>query len=123
MAVCLKGTRTFRILCKKAKHCGDNEDVARIVRDYIIVSFSQMSDLFWRFVTPQLSTSYPFTCRRHACVGWVDPAILAEFEHGEEDERRERLGYLNDDLNISHALRLENEIAGERDRNRYCLSV
>ena len=43
-----RGIRTFRILCKQAKHCGDNEDVARIVRDFLIVSVSQMSDFFWR---------------------------------------------------------------------------
>ncbi len=45
-----RGIRAFRILCKKAKHCGDNEDVASIVRDFLIVSISLMSDLFWRFM-------------------------------------------------------------------------
>ena len=91
MDVCLKGPRAFRILCKQSKHCGDNEDVARIVRDYLIVSISQMSDLFWRFVAPKLLTSRPFMCKLHVCVCWVDSAILADFEIGEEDETRQKI--------------------------------
>ena len=90
MVVCLKGIRTFRILCKQAKNCGDNEDVASIVRDFLIVSISQMSDLYWRFM-PELPTCSPFRARIHAAVCWVDSAILVNFEPGEEDEIRDRL--------------------------------
>ena len=87
----LTGTRTFRILCRQSKYCGDNEDVARIVRDYLIVSISQMSDVFWRFVTPELLNSWSFRYILHASVCWVNSAILADFEIGEEDETRQKL--------------------------------
>ena len=90
MVVCLKGIRTFRILCKQAKNCGDNEDVASIVRDFLIVSISQMSDLFWRFM-PNLPTCWTFRARIHAAGCWVDSAFLVDFEPSEEDEIRERL--------------------------------
>ena len=96
------GIRTFRILCKQAKHCGDNDDVASIVRDFLIVSISQMSDLYWRFM-PELPTCSPFRARIHAAVCWVDSATLVNrnFEPGEEDLLRDRLEeegleYLND---------------------------
>ena len=84
MAVCLKGIRTFRILCKQAKHCGDNEDVARIVRDFLIVSVSQMSVFFWRSM-PNMPTSHCFRRTIHAAGCWVDSASLRhEFDPDDE---------------------------------------
>jgi hypothetical protein len=113
MDVCLTGTRTFRILCTQSKLCGDSEDIARIVRDYLIVSISQMSDVFWRFVAPKLLTSLPFNCKLHASVCWVDSAILVDFESGEEDETRQKIYDRNaEDLVYQHDILLD--IAGER---------
>ena len=91
MAVCLKGICTFRILCKQAKNCGDNEDVASLVREFMIVPISQMSDVFWRWM-PQLPTWRPFRYRVHAAVCYVDSAVLVNFEPCEEDEIRDKLG-------------------------------
>jgi len=100
----LTGTRTFRILCRQSKHCGDNEDVARLVRDYLIVSISQMSDLFWRFVAPKLPTWPAIRCDLHASVCWVDSAILRDFQIGEEDETRQKIRdvWTADSLNHHH---------------------
>ncbi len=103
MDVCLTGTRTFRILCTQSKLCGDSEDIARIVRDYLIVSISQMSDVFWRFVAPKLLTSWPFKCKLHASVCWVNSAILADFEIGEEDETRQKIyDQCAEDVDVYH---------------------
>ena len=108
MDISLTGTRTFRILCTQSKLCGDSEDIARIVRDYLIVSISQMSDVFWRFVAPKLLTSWPFKCKLHASVCWVDSAILADFEIGEEDETRQKLWDRNAwELNNHHISMLD----------------
>ena len=108
MDVCLTGTRTFRILCKQSKHCGDNEDVARLVRDYLIVSISQMSDLFWRFVAPKLPTWPAITCKLHASVCWVNSAILADFQIGEEDDMRQKISeWCSEDLLHEHDYMLD----------------
>ena len=125
MDVCLTGTRTLRILCKQSKHCGDNEDVARIVRDYLIVSISQMSDLLWRFVVPKLPPTYtPYQYTIHESVCWVNSAIIADFEIGEEDETLAKIGDHDAwDLDRYHDLQLRRNKESKRSKTKTAVSV
>jgi hypothetical protein len=50
MAVCLKGTRALPLLCKRAKRCSDIADVIALIRGFLLVPVSGISDLIWRFM-------------------------------------------------------------------------
>ena len=121
----LTGTRTFRILCRQSKYCGDNEDVARIVRDYLIVSISQMSDLFWRFVLPKLPPTYtPYQYTIHQSVCWVNYAIIADVDITEEDETHEKIGDHDAwDLDRYHDLQLRRNKESKRSKTKTAVSV
>ena len=125
MDACLTGTRTFRILCKQSKYCRDNEDVARIVRDYLIVSISQMSDLLWRFVVPKLPPTYtPYQYTIHESVCWVNSAILADADIGEEDETLAKIGDHDAwDLDRYHDLQLRRNKESKRSKTKTAVSV